>query len=62
MPSSGAFWRIRGHPRAAPLDKEEPRNPVKAKFAELVPLSGKFSEYKARRVSACFDPAGDRVR
>jgi hypothetical protein len=27
MPSSGAFWRIRRHPRAAPLDKEEPRTP-----------------------------------
>jgi hypothetical protein len=25
MPSSGASWRIRRHPRAAPLDKEEPR-------------------------------------
>jgi transposase len=25
MPSSGAFWRIRRHPRAAPLDKEESR-------------------------------------
>jgi hypothetical protein len=27
MPSSGAFWRIRRHSRAAPLDKEEPRTP-----------------------------------
>ena len=28
MPSSGAFWRIRTQPRAAPLDKEEPRIPL----------------------------------
>jgi hypothetical protein len=25
MPSSGAFWKIRRQPRAAPLDIEEPR-------------------------------------
>jgi hypothetical protein len=25
-PSTGASWRIRRHPRAAPLDKEEPRS------------------------------------
>jgi hypothetical protein len=25
MPSSGAVWRILRHPRAASLDKEEPR-------------------------------------
>ena len=28
MPSSGASWRTRGHHRAAPLDKEEPRKPL----------------------------------
>ena len=34
-PSSGASWRIRRRLRAAPLDKEEPRTPFSAKFAEL---------------------------
>jgi transposase len=28
MPSSRALWRIRRRPHAAPLDKEEPRNPL----------------------------------
>jgi hypothetical protein len=27
MPSLGASWQIRRRPRAAPLDKEEPRTP-----------------------------------
>jgi transposase len=30
MPSSEAFWRIRRHPRAVPLDKEEPRSAANA--------------------------------
>jgi len=29
IPSSGASWRTRGHLRAAPLDKEEPRIPLR---------------------------------
>jgi hypothetical protein len=52
MPSSGAFWRIRRHPRAAPLDKEEPRTqymrssgyPVSAKSALI-----EYSEIRLRQ-------------
>jgi hypothetical protein len=43
MPSSGASWRIRKHPRAAPLDKEEPRTEgLHAGDGSNLPRSGKL--------------------
>src|SRR5215212_2502942 len=72
MPSSGAFWRIRRQPRAAPLDKEEPRMPIprdrvnslksrsQCGWEELAELTDKAEALEAR-YTRLYDALGAEV-
>ena len=44
MPSSGASWRTRGHHRAAPLDKEEPRTQSQGEVRRIYLLRTRVNE------------------
>jgi hypothetical protein len=51
MPSSGPSWRIRRGPRAAPLDKEEPRIPL-----PRTPVNKGKTQAETYRLRPAFSP------